>query len=108
MLNPFPLQTWPGVTFSSSSELRRVCSQEPAPAGSLPGGAAEVGEPTGQEDSQEAPPSRAVCTLLPPRVHEGSGQPVHEEAQQTAAHHQEQVAEVSTHLGGQTPSCTSL
>lgn len=41
-------------SFSTTSELRRFLGQEPAAAGRVAGGAAEVGEPTGQEDSQEA------------------------------------------------------
>lgn len=50
-----------------------------------------MGEPAGQEDSQEAAATRALCTLLATRVHEGSAQPVYEEAQSTAPHQQEQV-----------------
>lgn len=63
-----------------------------------------MGEPTGQEDSQEAPSNRALCALLTSGIHESSAQPVHEKAQQTAAHRQEQVVEVFTHLGGQNTS----
>lgn len=75
----------------TGSELRRVDGQEPTAAGNFPGGAAEVGEPAGKEDPQEAARARAVCALLAPGVLQGPAQPVHEEAQSTAAHQQEQV-----------------
>lgn len=60
--------------FSSSptSQLRCVNGQEPAAAGRVPGRAAEVGQSSGQEDSQEASTSRALCTLLTACLHEGS------------------------------------
>lgn len=88
------------VMFSpTTSELRRVYGQEPATAGHIPGGAAEVGEPTGEEDSQEASPARALCSLLAPRLHEGPAQPVHEEAQSTAPHQQEQVDKTRDGVG---------
>lgn len=50
-----------------------------------------MGEPAGEEDSEEAPPTGAVCALLATRLHEGPAQPVHEEAQSTAPLQQEQV-----------------
>lgn len=50
-----------------------------------------MGQPAGEEDPQEAPRTRTVCTLLAPGVRQGPAQPVHEEAQSTAAHQQEQV-----------------
>lgn len=75
----------------TGSELRRVDGQELAASGHFPGGAAEVGEPAGKEDPQEAPRARTVCTLLAPGVRQGPAQPVNEEAQSTAAHQQEQV-----------------
>lgn len=82
---------WTFLFSSTTSELRHFYSQEPAPAGRVPGGAAEVGEPVGQEDSQKASTPRTVRTLLTADLHEGSAQPVHEEAQSTAPHQQEQV-----------------
>lgn len=84
------------ISLPSASELRRVLGQEPAAAGPDPGGAAEVGEPAGQEDSQEAAGAGAICALLAARLHEGPAQPVREEAQSTAAHQQEQVANQTT------------
>ena len=51
-----------------------------------------MGEPAGQEDPQEAPGHGALCPLVPARLHEGSAQPVHEEAQSAAAPRQEQVS----------------
>lgn len=75
----------------TASQLRRVYGQEPPAAGRVPGGAAEVGEQAGEEDPQEATAARALCTLLATRLHEGPTQPVHEEAQSTAPHQQEQV-----------------
>jgi len=51
-----------------------------------------VGEPAGQEDPQEAAGARALCPLLAARLHEGAAQPVHAEAQSTAAARQEQVS----------------
>lgn len=77
----------------SSSELWRVNGQEPAAAGHIPGAAAEVGESTGQEDSQEASATRALCTLFTTHHHEGPAQPVNEKAQSTAPHRQDQVVE---------------
>lgn len=50
-----------------------------------------MGEQAGEEDPQEATAARALCTLLATRLHEGPTQPVHEEAQSTAPHQQEQV-----------------
>lgn len=50
-----------------------------------------MGEPAGEEDTQEAPRARTVCTFLAPGVRQSPAQPVHEEAQSTAAHQQEQV-----------------
>lgn len=50
-----------------------------------------MGEPVGQEDSQKASTPRTVRTLLTADLHEGSAQPVHEEAQSTAPHQQEQL-----------------
>lgn len=50
-----------------------------------------MGEPAGKENSQEASSTRALCTVIATRLHEGSAQPVHEEAQSTAPHQQEQV-----------------
>lgn len=50
-----------------------------------------MGKPVGQEDSQKASTSRSVRTLLTADLHEGSAQPVHEAAQSTAPHQQEQV-----------------
>lgn len=82
---------WTFLFSSTTSELRHFYSQEPAPARRVPGGAAEVGEPVGQEDSQKASTPRTVRTLLTADLHEGSAQPVHEEAQSTAPHQQEQV-----------------
>ena len=81
------------MVLPTSSELRRVHGKEPALAGHISGRAAEVGEPTGQENSKEASATRALCTLLTTGLHEGPAQPVHEEAKSTAPHQQEQVAE---------------
>lgn len=50
----FELKLTAGVQTFPSSELRRLDGQEPAAAGHLPGGAAEMGEPAGEEDPQEA------------------------------------------------------
>lgn len=81
------------------SELRHISSQEPAAVGHLPGRAAEVGEPAGEEDPQEAPDAGAVRTLLAPRLHEGSVQPVLEEAHSTAPTQQDQVEKTTGSKG---------
>lgn len=78
-----------------SSELRRVNGKEPAAAGRLAGGAAEVGEPAGEEDPQETSAGRNLPTLLPTHLHEGPAKPVAEEAQSTASRQQEQVMNVN-------------
>lgn len=55
-----------------------------------------MGEPAGEEDPQEAPAGRELPPLLATRLHEGPDKPVHEEAQSTAPHQQEQVAKLNT------------
>lgn len=81
---------------SPCSELRRIDGKEPAAAGRLTGGAAEMGEPTGEEDPQETSTRRELSTLLPAHLHEGPAKPVHQEAQSTASHQQEQVVNLVT------------
>lgn len=55
-----------------------------------------MGEPTGEEDPQETPTCRKLSTLLTTHLPEGPDKPVHEEAQSTASHQQEQVAKLTT------------
>lgn len=86
---------WTHMRTPPSSELRRIDGKEPAAAGRLAGGAAEMGEPAGEEDPQEAPTRRNLSTLLPTHLHEGPAKPVHEEAQSTASYQQEQVVKLT-------------
>lgn len=79
------------------SELRRVDGEEPAAAGHLTGGAAEMGQPTGEEDPEETSTRWELSTLLPAHLHEGPAKPIHEEAQSTAPHQQEQVVNLVPH-----------
>lgn len=86
---------WTHMRTPPSSELRRIDGEEPAAAGRLAGGAAEMGEPAGEEDPQEASTCRNLSTLLPTHLHEGPAKPVHEEAQSTASYQQEQVVKLT-------------
>lgn len=90
------------------SELRRIDGQEPAAAGHLTGGAAEMGEPTGEEDPEETSTGWEPSTLLPAHLHEGPAKPVHEEAQSTASHQQEQVGNLVTDGSVLTHTCPPL
>lgn len=67
------------------SKLRYFNGKESTSASQFHRGTTEMGEPPGEEDSQEASDTRPICPIFSKNVPEGTAKPVHETAKQTAS-----------------------
>lgn len=57
------------------------------------GRTAEMGEPTGEKDTQEASSTRPLCSIFSQNFHEGTAKPIHQTTKSTASSKQTKVTQ---------------